>query len=186
MQKDFLPFQASAKLVTAKRRYRLAEGLIALSVTASEEAIVSCTIVPPDEKSDDRGANLPAVLGQALQELDEYFWGERMWFSVPLALDGTDFQRQVWQATCQVPYGQVRSYWWVAVRMGNPYAMRAVGNALGANPLAIFVPCHRVVRQDGSLGGFRPGVSWKELLLAHEARFKEELYRKHWPSEPSD
>lgn len=186
MQKDFLPYEPEANFVTARCSYRVGDRPITLSVTASKKAIVACGIVPHGEEISGTASLVPEVLEQALQELDEYLRGERMTFTVPLAPAGTDFQRQVWLATCQVPYGQMRSYWWVAVRMGNPYAMRAVGNALGANPLAIFVPCHRVVRQDGSLGGFRPGVSWKELLLAHEERFKEELYRRQWPSKPCD
>jgi methylated-DNA-[protein]-cysteine S-methyltransferase len=80
----------------------------------------------------------------------------------------TPFQRRVWETARQIPRGQTRSYWWVAVRSGNPRAARAVGSALGANPLPLVVPCHRVVRADGHLGGFGGGLPLKRRLLALE------------------
>lgn len=90
--------------------------------------------------------------------------------SWPLDWGGaTRFRCRVWEATRRIPRGQTRSYWWVAVRAGEPRAARAVGQALGANPLPIVVPCHRVVRSDGSLGGFGGGLPLKRRLLALEA-----------------
>lgn len=106
----------------------------------------------------------------AASQLREYFAGTRTQFDIPLDPAGTPFQRDVWKATVQIPFGQTRSYWWVAVRMGNPYATRAVGGALGANPIPIIIPCHRVLRQDGSIGGFSCGLEWKRLLLDHERK----------------
>lgn len=81
----------------------------------------------------------------------------------------TPFQRAIWTATRQIPWGQTRSYWWVAVRAGNPRAARAVGQAMGANPIPIVVPCHRVIRADGQLGGFGGGVDLKRQMLKVES-----------------
>lgn len=104
-------------------------------------------------------------------QLSEYFAGTRREFEIPLAPEQpTSFQQQVWDAARVIPFGQTRSYWWIAVHIGNPYATRAVGNALGANPLLLFVPCHRVVQHDGGLGGFSCGIEWKRILLQHEER----------------
>lgn len=80
----------------------------------------------------------------------------------------TPFQQRVWSATRQIPWGQTRSYWWVAVRAGDPRAVRAVGQAMGANPLPLVVPCHRVVRESGALGGYGGGVDLKRRLLEIE------------------
>jgi O-6-methylguanine DNA methyltransferase len=104
-------------------------------------------------------------------QLKRYFTGEPVRFRVPLDLStGTAFQRKVWRVLQQIPYGQTRSYAWVARQIGSPRATRAVGIACGANPVPILVPCHRVVRSDGSLGGFSAGVGWKARLLALERR----------------
>ena len=104
-------------------------------------------------------------LRAAVEQLRAYFAGTPCRFTVPLAPAGTPFQRRVWDAAAQIPHGQTRSYWWVAVRMGDPFAARAVGGALGANPVPILVPCHRVLRKDGHLGGFSAGLAWKRMLL---------------------
>jgi O-6-methylguanine DNA methyltransferase len=88
---------------------------------------------------------------------------------VPLDLSaGTAFQQAVWQALCRIPYGETRSYAWVAGQIGRPRATRAVGSACGANPIPVIVPCHRVIASDGSLGGFSCGLKWKKRLLALE------------------
>lgn len=110
-----------------------------------------------------------AHLKDAVEQLREYFAGTRTVFDLPLDLKATPFQEQVWDTARQIPYGQTRSYWWVAVRMGNPHAFRAVGGALGANPVPIIIPCHRVVRENGNMGGFSCGIGWKKLLLGHES-----------------
>ena len=108
------------------------------------------------------------IASQAKRELQEYFAGRRRDFSVPLDMDGTDFQKKVWQALSEIPYGEVRSYGQIARRVGNPKASRAVGTANGANPVAIIVPCHRVIAGDGSLGGFGGGLANKTYLLTLE------------------
>ena len=108
------------------------------------------------------------VLEQAKQELDEYFQGTRIAFSTPFAAHGTDFQMQVWQALSEIGYGQTLSYSDIASRIGRPRAVRAVGAAIGANPLLIRLPCHRVVGKTGALTGFSAGLMAKEWLLNHE------------------
>lgn len=88
---------------------------------------------------------------------------------VEMAMEkGTPFQRAVWRALQKIPYGEVRTYQWVAKKIGKPKAVRAVGNACGANTLPIIIPCHRVVASDGSLGGFSGGIRWKKKLLKME------------------
>lgn len=108
------------------------------------------------------------VMEKYAQALREYYEGERKTFSVPLDLVGTDFQQKVWKALLEIPYGQTRSYFEVAEEIRNPRAVRAVGSAIGANPLLIIIPCHRVITKDGKLGGFRAGLAMKERLLEIE------------------
>ncbi len=105
---------------------------------------------------------------KAKQELDEYFVGKRMAFDIPLLMVGTDFQKRVWQALMSIPYGSIVSYMDIACRIGNPKSVRAVAQAIGSNPLSIFVPCHRVVGSDGTLTGYAGGVEAKRFLLQLE------------------
>jgi methylated-DNA-[protein]-cysteine S-methyltransferase len=102
-------------------------------------------------------------------QLDEYFAGSRTEFDVALALDGTPFQREVWDALRAIPYGMTVSYGELATRIGRPGAQRAVGLANGQNPVAIVVPCHRVIGADGSLTGYGGGLDRKRYLLGLEA-----------------
>lgn len=102
------------------------------------------------------------------QQLAEYFAGERRSFDLPLAPEGTDFQRRVWRALVAIPYGETESYGELAVRIGRPGASRAVGRANATNPIPIVVPCHRVIGADGSLTGFGGGLDAKRQLLALE------------------
>jgi methylated-DNA-[protein]-cysteine S-methyltransferase len=108
-----------------------------------------------------------AFTGVATQ-LDEYFAGERTVFDVPMDLSGTDFQRAVWAQLCAIPYGRTISYGELARRVGNPRAARAVGSANGHNPVAVIVPCHRVIAGDGGIGGYGGGTDRKMLLLELE------------------
>jgi methylated-DNA-[protein]-cysteine S-methyltransferase len=110
----------------------------------------------------------------AIAQLDEYFAGKRRQFDLPLAPRGTEFQRRVWRALREIPYGQTVSYGELARRIGKPNASRAVGLANGANPLPIIVPCHRVIGADGSLTGFGGGLPIKRTLLALEGAGAEE------------
>lgn len=108
------------------------------------------------------------VLDQARTQLDEYFGGERKQFDLPLDPQGTAFQRETWTALADIPYGQTITYAELATRAGRPSAVRAVGAAIGRNPLSIVVPCHRVVGTDGSLTGFSGGLPAKRHLLTLE------------------
>ena len=108
-------------------------------------------------------------LRAAQRELEEYFAGERREFSLALAPAGTPFQSRVWQALRAIPYGETISYGELARRIGNPRAVRAVGLANGRNPLAIIVPCHRVIGANGTLTGYGGGLERKQFLLALES-----------------
>ena len=111
----------------------------------------------------------PILLATA-EQLTDYFNGQRHAFDLNLAsLWGTPFQRQVWQALTQIPYGQTTSYGQIAQAIGNPKAVRAVGAAIGQNPHSIVVPCHRVLGVNGALTGFAGGLHRKQHLLQHEA-----------------
>lgn len=114
------------------------------------------------------GAGNDPVLERARIQLTEYFAGERRAFDLPLAAQGTSFQAAVWQALARIPFGELRSYRDIAVEIGRPSAVRAVGAANGRNPLPIVVPCHRVIGSDGSLTGFAGGLDAKRVLLALE------------------
>jgi len=113
-------------------------------------------------------AGTSALLRSAVQQLGEYFAGTRTVFDLPLRAEGTAFQRQAWQALCAIPYGQTRSYAQQARAVGRPTATRAIGAANGRNPIAIIVPCHRVIGSDGSLTGYAGGQPVKRWLLNHE------------------
>ncbi len=107
-------------------------------------------------------------LKQAAQELGEYFAGQRQHFEVPLDPQGTPFQQSVWRALQRITSGQLDTYGDIAHRLGRPEAARAVGAAVGRNPVSVIVPCHRVVGRDGSLTGYAGGLPRKQALLALE------------------
>jgi methylated-DNA-[protein]-cysteine S-methyltransferase len=111
-----------------------------------------------------------ATLTRTEKELDEYFAGKRDAFTVPLDMRGTQFQKEVWAALLRIPFGETRTYGQLANQLGNPKATRAVGAANGRNPLAILVPCHRVIGFSGKLTGFAGGLDAKAHLLRLEGR----------------
>lgn len=111
-----------------------------------------------------------ALLDETRRQLEEYFAGTRTSFDLPLAAGGTVFQAGVWSALRDIPFAQTRSYADVARAISNPKAVRAVGAANGRNPIAIVVPCHRVIGADGSLTGYGGGIERKRWLLEHEKR----------------
>lgn len=108
------------------------------------------------------------VLEETVRQLTEYFLGERREFSVPLDLHGTPFQLRVWNALLAIPYGETRSYADLARTVGSPKAVRAIGRANGTNPVAIIVPCHRVIASNGTLCGYGGGLEIKRRLLELE------------------
>jgi len=123
-----------------------------------------CPPVPSDWAEDDDGFQ------DARRQLDEYFAGTRRTFDLRIELHGSPFQRRVWQALLDVPYGHTASYGEIARRLGHPTAARAIGAANGRNPVSIVVPCHRVVGANGTLTGYGWGTERKAWLLDHEAR----------------
>jgi methylated-DNA-[protein]-cysteine S-methyltransferase len=138
-----------------------------LHLTASEGALTGLRFgsgPAAGERADD-----DPVLARAVSQLTAYFAGERRSFDLPLAPAGTAFQLAVWAALVEIPYGTTVSYGELARRLGSPSASRAVGLANGRNPIAIVVPCHRVIGADGSLTGFGGGMAAKRTLLDLEA-----------------
>ncbi len=117
----------------------------------------------PESQRDDR------AFEEVVAQLQAYFAGELTHFDLPLTMDGTAFQRRVWAALRQIPYGQTISYGELAQWVGSPGAARAVGLANGRNPIGIIVPCHRVIGADGSMTGYGGGLQRKVWLLEHEA-----------------
>lgn len=112
------------------------------------------------------------ILRQAARELGDFFAGKRQDFSVPLDIEGTSFQKEVWAQLRKIPYAETWSYRDLAARVGRAKAFRAVGTANGRNPLSIIVPCHRVIAADGSLGGYSGGLALKAKLLDLERRVR--------------
>jgi methylated-DNA-[protein]-cysteine S-methyltransferase len=108
------------------------------------------------------------AFSDAVEQLDAYFEGERREFDLELDLVGTTFQRRVWEALLTIPYGETRSYGYIAEQIGSPGAFRAVGLANGSNPIGIIVPCHRVIGANGSLTGYGGGLERKRVLLELE------------------
>ncbi len=136
-----------------------AEGLSAITVLETNE---TPTII------------LPEILEEAAYQLQEYFEGKRTVFDLELNPKGTDFQKRVWEALIQIPYGKTVSYLDLSKTLGDVKAIRAVAAANGKNPLWIVVPCHRVIGSDGSLTGYAGGLHRKKWLLDHENPVKQQ------------
>lgn len=136
-----------------------------LVATADDEFITSLDFT--DEPMNIQNSDHPLLLCLE-KELQEYFAGKRRDFTLPLAPKGTPFQKGVWETLCTIPYGDTISYAKEAERFGNPKAVRAVGSANGRNPIAILIPCHRVIASDGTLGGYSGGIEKKKFLLQLE------------------
>lgn len=118
------------------------------------------------------------MIERAVRELDEYFSWRRTEFDLPVMLVGTEFQKTVWEALAGIPYGVTESYGALAVRIGRPSSVRAAANAVGANPMSIIVPCHRVIGSDGSLTGYAGGLAAKRRLLALEKDISSQNLRQ--------
>lgn len=135
-------------------------GLNYVSFSSGRHAVA----IDPDWREDG------SVFDGVIEQLCEYFAGERKTFSLTLIPEGTEFQRAVWSELRNIPYGETISYKELADRIGKPKAVRAVGAANGANPIPIIIPCHRVIGNDGSLTGFGGGLPLKKRLLQLESR----------------
>ncbi len=114
------------------------------------------------------------------RQLEQYFQGTRQTYSIPLLAEGTEFQKKVWRALLDIPYGETRTYQEIARAIGNPNASRAVGMANHRNPIAILIPCHRVIGADGSLTGYAAGVWRKAYLLDLEKKYKACTPMQEW------
>lgn len=139
-----------------------------IKLVASRNTLLEISFV--EQPAEDLSPN--RITTKARNQLEEYFSAERRTFDLPLNPQGTDFQKQVWQALQKIPFGTTMSYKQIAEMINNPRAVRAVGLANGKNPIPIIIPCHRVIAADGQLGGFSAGLWRKEWLLKHERLFK--------------
>jgi len=122
------------------------------------------------EEPVDEPVDLPDILSRTKEQLNEYFSGGRLQFDLELAPEGTAFQQSVWQRLLQVPYGATKSYRDIALELGSVLKTRAVGPANGQNPIAIVIPCHRIIGSSGKLVGYAGGLERKKWLLLHEAK----------------
>lgn len=144
-----------------------------ITLSANDTALTGVDIGRALDASEGEHGRTPhPILSMAAAQLDEYFSGVRTEFDLPLELAGTEFQLAVWQALETIPYGQTRSYGDIADLIGRHGAARAVGGAVGANPIPIIIPCHRVMGSNGAITGYSggDGISTKKQLLAREQR----------------
>ena len=145
-------------------------GALLLAGTNSGLKLVSFSAGKRRKGIDNEWSEDNAAFTEVVDQLQSYFAGERRSFDLPLVLEGTDFQKRIWTALQNIPYGETVSYKMLAERVGSPKAVRAVGAANGANPIPIIIPCHRVIGNDGSLTGFGGGLPLKKKLLELESR----------------
>ena len=139
-----------------------------LLLVAVDGALVRVHFAPYEQPPGEPSPEEP-VLAEATRQLAEHFAGERTTFDLPLAPPGTVFQRRVWDELQRIPYGTTTTYGQLAERLGDPKCVRAVGLANGRNPIAVVVPCHRVIGSDGKLRGYAGGIERKQRLLALES-----------------
>ena len=160
-------------MTTQVYRGTMSSPLGAITVFATDEGVLAVTFASEpegrhgvsEEVSEDATHSLVAA---TIEQLKEYFGGERTGFDLPLSPRGTEFQQLAWDALCEIPFGETRSYGQQARAIDRPSAVRAIGAANGANPIAIIVPCHRVIGSDGKLTGYAGGLHIKKALLEHE------------------
>src|SRR5580658_8296441 len=148
-----------------------ARGLVALEFDARLPGQQTIRLSPRDLRKEEKGFEFidsPHELQAYASELEEYFAGERREFTFPIDLRGTEFQKACWRALLAIPYGETRTYADIARAVGKPTAFRAVGMANNRNPIAIVVPCHRVIASDGTLCGYGGGLDVKRKLLELE------------------
>ncbi|OOM11955.1 methylated-DNA--[protein]-cysteine S-methyltransferase [Clostridium saccharobutylicum] len=136
-----------------------------LAIEENGLAITKVFLVDKDIEEEPVEKNETELLKEAIKQLNEYFDGKRKEFNLPLAPKGTEFQKKVWNALKEIPFGETRSYGEIARRIGNEKASRAVGMANNKNPIMIIIPCHRVIGANGKLVGYAGGIDIKEKLL---------------------
>ena len=145
-----------------------------LAVRGTDEFVTELLLDMPGRKDrasvgGDRAPGERGPVWDAARQLDEYFAKKRTAFDLPLSVSGTEFQKQVWLTLAEIPYGETISYAELARWVGRPQAFRAVGQANGANPIPVILPCHRVIAADGTVGGYGGGLPAKRLLLELES-----------------
>lgn len=142
-----------------------------MRISSIDEAVTEISFV--SERTEPE--NKTAIIEKCILELDEYFYRGRKFFSIELNLRGTVFQKKVWDELLTIPFGTTVSYEELAIRLGDIKAIRAVGLANGMNPVAVIVPCHRVIGKNGDLTGYAGGLERKEWLLYHEGSLLRQL-----------
>lgn len=140
-----------------------------IEIMGTEDKILAVEFVDRIEKPSE---SVP-VVKECLNQIDQYFRGQRKVFSIPLQLQGTNFQKRVWEELMKIPFGATASYKDIAVAVGRDKAVRAVGNTNRLNRISIIIPCHRVIGIDGSLTGYGGGLWRKGWLLKHEQKFSD-------------
>ena len=135
-------------------------------IIGNKNGIISVTVI---EDKIETSTQISKCLESCIVQLDEYFGGNRTRFDLKLNLQGTDFQKKVWNELLNIPFGKTRSYMEQSKKIGDPKAIRAVASANGKNPIWIIIPCHRVIGSDGSLTGYGGGIWRKKWLLEHES-----------------
>lgn len=140
-------------------------------IIGNEQGIQSISVLDQDIET---SINTPEFAKDCIQQLEEYFAGERTEFNLKLNPKGTDFQQSVWGELLNIPFGKTRTYLEQTKKIGDPKAIRAVASANGKNPIWIIIPCHRVIGSDGSLTGYAGGIWRKKWLLAHENPVKQQ------------
>ncbi|WP_160692196.1 methylated-DNA--[protein]-cysteine S-methyltransferase [Clostridium sp. C2-6-12] len=143
-----------------------------MEIEENGEAITRIHYVPKDIEKVTNGEET-ALLKEAIKQLNEYFEGKRSGFDLPLAPEGTEFQKKVWNALREIPFGETKSYGEIAKIIGNEKASRAVGMANNKNPIMIVIPCHRVIGANGKLVGYAAGLEVKESLLNLEKNYNK-------------
>jgi methylated-DNA-[protein]-cysteine S-methyltransferase len=144
-----------------------------MTLQATDEALISAKFVSTLPDGANTGPTGHPVLDMAKEQLGEYFSKERMYFDLPLQPNGTEFQMKVWEKLGKIYYGRMTSYSDIALSMGNLETTRAVGAANSRNPLAVIIPCHRVIAKDGKLTGYAWGLQRKKWLLELESPMKQ-------------
>lgn len=167
----------SSTAAATRRRYDIMPSPVGDLLLVADEVGLSHIVMLPWDRAPDLATmtrDETGVLGSARDQLDEYFEGERTAFDVTLSMHGSPFQRRVWEALGEIPYGETWSYGQLARTVGDVKASRAVGSANGQNPVPIIVPCHRVIGATGKLVGYGGGLERKKYLLGMEARVRVE------------
>jgi methylated-DNA-[protein]-cysteine S-methyltransferase len=145
-----------------------------LKLTSNSKSLLSVSF---EEKEGNGSSEIPAILKKSIQQLDEYFNGSRNTFDLQLSPEGTEFQQKIWKLVTSVPYGETTTYLDIAIRSGSEKNTRAVGLAIGKNPIPIIIPCHRIIGSNGKLTGYAGGLERKKWLLLHEQQNSKDLTR---------